>query len=67
MRTGSKVQCSTCGEFGHTKVRCKKLPTDNMDNDFGGGNEDGGGDAGWGNESAATVAATGHSISSGGW
>lgn len=25
---GSKVQCSNCEEFGHTKVRCKLPPKD---------------------------------------
>lgn len=69
VKTGSKVQCSTCGEFGHTKVRCKKMPTDDMDNDFGGGNEDSGEDAGWSNEfaEAEAAAATGPALSSGGW
>jgi hypothetical protein len=26
--SGSKVQCSNCEEFGHTKVRCKQPPND---------------------------------------
>lgn len=32
---GSKVQCSNCHEYGHTKVRCKQLPAETEDADTG--------------------------------
>lgn len=48
-RTGSKVKCSNCQEFGHTKVRCKQPPADQPDNDTGGGFDgNAGGDSGAG-------------------
>jgi hypothetical protein len=34
--TGSKVQCSNCQEFGHTKVRCKLPPVESDNFDDGG-------------------------------
>lgn len=34
---GSKVKCSNCNNFGHTKVRCKEPPADAPEEDYGGG------------------------------
>ncbi len=48
-RTGSKVKCSNCQEFGHTKVRCKQPPTDQPEDDYSGGfDSNAGGDSGGG-------------------
>ena len=43
---GSKVQCSTCSEYGHTRVRCKQVPTETKDFNNDAGN-DAGKDAGF--------------------
>lgn len=52
-RIGSKVKCSNCQEFGHTKVRCKQPPADQPEGDYGGFDGNAGGDSGgggdWGN------------------
>lgn len=36
---GSKVQCSNCQQYGHTKVRCKE-PLVEEDNGFGQAGDD---------------------------
>lgn len=43
---GSKVQCTNCQEYGHTKVRCK-APLAEENDGFGDG-----GDGGWGGADA---------------
>ncbi|CEI67061.1 unnamed protein product [Fusarium venenatum] len=54
-QVGSKVQCSNCQEYGHTKVRCKAPPAEEAD---------GGGD-GWGANDSAAVQTVGGD--DGGW
>lgn len=75
MKTGSKVQCSNCQQYGHTKVRCKEPVADEGGFDAGGGGSGAGfdnpapaepafntgGNDNWGSTAPAVE------VSSGGW
>lgn len=66
LTTGSKVQCSNCQQYGHTKVRCKE-PLVEEDDGFGQAGDSSkanGGDSSWPSGDGNTETAA---VADGGW